>query len=358
MRHRRLLLSCAGLLATLGVVAVAILVSGFPHDRAASAAVGQCAAGPPLADGADAHDGTVFIPAGTFAMGADDQRPEERWTHSVAIDGFWIDRYEVTNAQFAAFVAATGYVTLAERGLDPATHPAMPAELLAPGSIVFIPPTDLSRGGDITQWWQYVGGANWRQPEGPGSSIEGRENHPVVHVAYEDALAYARWRGRDLPTEAQWEYAARGGLVGQDFAWGSEYQPGGRLKANAWQGIFPVMNTGEDGYIGTAPAGCFEANRYGLYDMIGNVWEWTSDWYRDGHGRDDAVNPAGPDIREIGFAPGQSPRKVIKGGSHLCAPNFCARYRPAARQPQEIDLGAGHLGFRTVLNAPGPAGNR
>jgi formylglycine-generating enzyme required for sulfatase activity len=354
MRNRSLFLSCAGLLAALSAVAAAAFVAEIPHKPAPSAAALDCAADPPMpGDEASGHDGMTFIPAGTFAMGADYQRPEERWTHSVALDGFWIDRHEVTNAQFAAFVAATGYVTLAERGLDPATHPGMPAELLAPGSIVFVPPADLGRG-DITQWWQYVAGANWRQPEGPGSSIEGRENHPVVHIAYEDALAYARWRGRDLPTEAQWEHAARGGLDGEDFAWGSEYQPGGRLKANSWQGIFPVMNTGEDGYIGTAPVGCFDANGYGLHDMIGNVWEWTSDWYRDGHAQGDAVNPTGPDLVEIGFAPGGSPRKVIKGGSHLCAPNFCARYRPAARQPQEVDLGAAHLGFRTVLNAPGP----
>ncbi len=357
MRKRRLLLSSAGLVAVLSAVIVAALVSGIPHKPAASAAAGSCAADSPLpGDDAGGHDGMVFISAGAFTMGADGQRPEERWAHRVRVDGFWIDRHEVTNAQFAAFVAATGYVTLAERGLDPATHPGLPAELLAPGSIVFIPPTDLS-GGDITQWWQYVGGADWRHPEGPGSAIAGRENHPVVHVAYEDALAYARWRGRVLPTEAQWEHAARGGLDGQDYAWGSDYQPGGRLKANSWQGIFPVMNTGEDGYVGAAPVGCFDANGYGLHDMIGNVWEWTSDWYREGHAAEEAVNPTGPNLLEIGFAPGEFLRRVIKGGSHLCAPNFCSRYRPAARQPQEVDLSAAHLGFRTVLNAPGPVEN-
>ena len=353
MKKRRLLLSCAGLLAASGAIAAA-LVLGIPQKPASSAAAGSCTADAAVAvTDAGGRDGMVFIPAGAFTMGADAWQPEERRAHRVRVDGFWIDRHEVTNAQFAAFVEATGYVTLAERGLDPATHPGMPAELLAPGSIVFIPPTDLS-GGDITQWWQYVQGADWREPEGPGSSIEGEENHPVVHVAFEDALAYARWRGRELPTEAQWEYAARGGLEGQDFAWGTEYQPGGRLKANSWQGIFPVMNTEEDGYVGTAPVGCFDANGYGLQDMIGNVWEWTSDWYRAGHAAEDAVNPTGPNLLEIGFAPGESPRRVIKGGSHLCAPNYCARYRPAARQPQEVDLGAAHLGFRTVLNAPGP----
>jgi formylglycine-generating enzyme required for sulfatase activity len=350
-KRRALLLCCIAVTAI--VSAGAALLFDLPQRNVANAATASCAAEPAPADDADAHAGMVFIPGGAFTMGADDQRPEERLAHRVRVDGFWIDRHEVTNAQFAAFVEATGYVTLAERGVDPATHPGMPAELLAPGSIVFIPPTDLG-GGDITQWWQYVQGADWREPEGPGSSIEGRENHPVVHVAYEDALAYARWRDRDLPTEAQWEYAARGGLEGEDYAWGSDYQPGGRLKANSWQGIFPVLNTEEDGYVGTAPVGCFDANGYGLYDMIGNAWEWTNDWYRDGHAAEETINPTGPNLLEIGFAPGESPRRVIKGGSHLCAPNFCARYRPAARQPQEVDLGAAHLGFRTVLNAPGP----
>jgi formylglycine-generating enzyme required for sulfatase activity len=225
----------------------------------------------------------------------------------------------------------------------------MPRELLVPGSVVFIQPTNVAGGGRITQWWQYVPGANWREPTGPGSSIAGKDNHPVVHIAYEDALAYARWRGRALPTEAQWEFAARGGRDGEDD-WSSAFDGEGKPIANTWQGIFPVYNSNEDGYGGTAPVGCFKPNGYGLYDMIGNVWEWTSDWYRPGHPREAAVNPSGPELQDLALTGGQSPSRVIKGGSFLCASNYCARYRPAARQPQEVDLGAAHLGFRTVLN--------
>ena len=234
----------------------------------------------------------AYIAGGRFMMGSERQRPEERFVHSVRVDGFWIDRHEVTNAQFRKFVEATGYVTLAERGLDPSSHVGMPKEMLVPGSVVFIKPTD-AKNGSLTKWWQYVHGANWRQPAGPGSSVAGKDNHPVVHVAYEDALAYARWRGRSLPTEAQWEFAARGGREGEDD-WSSAFDPSGKPVANTWQGLFPVQNTEEDGYAGTAPVGCFEPNGYGLYDMIGNVWEWTSDWYRPGHAREEVTNPAGP----------------------------------------------------------------
>jgi len=297
--------------------------------------------------------GMVFIHGGSFTMGADNERPEERFSHLVRVDSFWIDRTEVTNAQFAKFVEATRYVTLAERGLDPKTHPGMPENLLVPGSMLFIQPTALIRGGDLTQWWQYVKGANWRQPEGPGSSIKGKENYPVVHVSYEDALAYAHWLGRELPTEAQWEYAARGGKYDGDD-WSQAYDKDGKPIANTWQGIFPVYNTEEDGYAGTAPVGCFQPNGYGLYDMIGNVWEWTSDWYVPGHSREPATNPNGPSLLQVRIDAGMSPSKVIKGGSYLCAYNYCSRYRPTARQPQEVDLGAGHIGFRTILNAPGP----
>ncbi len=349
MKHRWFVLASIG--ATVSALFVAVLFFGA-QSRTSGAATTGCRVDAP--DGGTAGTANmVFVPAGAFTMGSDDQRPEERWAHRVEVDGFWIDRHEVTNAQFAAFVAATGHVTLAERGLDPMTHPGISAELLAPGSVVFVPPTDLS-SGDIAQWWQYVRGADWRHPTGPGSSIDGKENYPVVHVAYEDAQAYAAWRGHALPTEAQWEYAARGGLDGQAYAWGSEYSPEGRAKANSWQGIFPVLNSGEDGYDGLAPVGCFDPNGYGLEDMIGNAWEWTSDWYLEEHSREAAVNPAGPGIFDINPTNGQSPRRVIKGGSFLCAANYCARYRPAARQPQEVDLSAGHLGFRTVLNAERP----
>jgi formylglycine-generating enzyme required for sulfatase activity len=256
----------------------------------------------------------------------------------------------VTNAEFAKFVEATGYKTLAERGIDPQSHPGM-EELSDPGSVVFVQPTKVTQGGSLTQWWQYVKGANWREPQGPGSSIQGKEDHPVVHVAYEDALAYAKWRGHELPTEAQWEYAARGGAeIGDD--WSQAFDKDGKPIANSWQGIFPVYNTEQDGYVGTAPVGCFPANGYGLYDMIGNVWELTSDWYVPSHRREAALNPSGPSLLELRVAAGQSPSKVIKGGSYLCANNFCSRYRASARQPQEVDLSTGHLGFRTVLSKP------
>ena len=315
------------------------------------AALGSCAAYSGLPGDGDTA-GMAFIPAGTFSMGSNRHRPEERSTHIVRVDGFWIDRHEVTNAQFAKFVRATGYRTLAERGGDPKVHANMPKELLAPGSVAFIMPTDTKRGGRMTQWFHYIAGANWRHPEGPDSSIEDRENHPVVHVAYEDALAYARWLGRSLPTEAQWEYAARGDRQGDDD-WRSAFDADGKPIANTWQGIFPVINTEEDGYADTAPVGCFKPNGYGLYDMIGNVWEWTSDWYRPGHASTPAVEPQGPSLTDIHLAPGQLPSKVIKGGSFLCASNYCARYRPAARQPQEADLSAAHIGFRTVRNLAG-----
>jgi formylglycine-generating enzyme required for sulfatase activity len=348
MRTRVAAFIGAGLAVALGTIA-AVLAAGVGDKGAPAAALGSCAAYSGLpADDSDAA-GMAFISGGAFTMGSERHRPEERFTHIVRVDSFWIDRHEVTNAQFRKFVEATGYTTLAERGIDPRTRPGMPKELLVPGSITFIPPTDRQAGGRITQWFQYVAGANWRQPGGPGSTISGKENHPVVHVAYEDALAYARWRGRTLPTEAQWESAARGGRDGEDD-WSSAFDADGKPIANAWQGIFPVLNTNDDGYTGTAPVGCFRPNGYGLYDMIGNVWEWTSDWYRPGHPREPAVNPSGPDLRDLQLARGLSPSRVMKGGSYLCASNYCARYRPAARQPQETDLSAAHLGFRTVLN--------
>ncbi len=307
-----------------------------------------------LPEGTGATAGMVFIPAGSFVMGSERQRPEERFTHLVRVDGFWIDRHEVTNAQFKRFVEATGYVTLAERGINPKSHDALSADLKAPGSALFVTPVKFGR--DMTQWWQYVKGASWHEPEGPGSTIAGRENHPVVHVAYEDTQAYARWLGRQLPTEAQWEFAARGGARPDAPDWTAAFDKDGKPIANTWQGVFPVYNSSEDGYVGTAPAGCFKPNGYGLFDMIGNVWEWTSDWYRPGHARDAADNPAGPDLIALHLSTGEVASKVIKGGSYLCSSNYCARYRPTARQPQEVDMSAGHVGFRTVLNAAQSAG--
>jgi sulfatase modifying factor 1 len=347
----RSLLICSVGVATLVGAMIGARAIGAPENGTSPGGAGTCAtySGLPAEEQAASM---AFIAGGVFTMGSGRHRPEERFPHTVRVDGFWIDRHEVTNAQFRQFVQATGYVTLAERGLDPKTHPNVPAELLAPGSTTFVAPTD-RQGGRVTQWFQYVTGANWRQPAGPGSSTAGKDNHPVAHVAYEDALAYARWRGRSLPTEAQWEFAARGGREGEDD-WSSAFDPSGKPIANTWQGLFPVLNTEEDGHAGTAPVGCFPPNSYGLYDMIGNVWEWTSDWYHPGHPREAAVNPAGPDLTTIRISPGQPASRVIKGGSYLCAHNYCARYRPAARQPQEVDLSAAHIGFRTVLNRPGP----
>ncbi|WP_426574992.1 formylglycine-generating enzyme family protein [Aquihabitans sp. McL0605] len=290
-------------------------------------------------------------------MGSDRHYAEEAPAHQVRVDGFWIDRDPVTNAAFAAFVAGTGYLTVAERPLDPADYPGAPAENLVPGSLVFVGtpgPVDLRH---LSQWWAWAPGASWHHPEGPGSGTDGRADHPVVHVAHEDAVAYATWAGRALPTEAEWERAARGGIEGAEFAWGDDARPGGRLMCNTWNGDFPWRNDLADGYARTSPPGAFPSNGYGLHDMTGNVWEWTDDWYTSEHPADAdkpcciPTNPAGGSI-EGSLDPQQPqfaiPRKVIKGGSHLCADSYCLRYRPAARRPQMIDTGTSHLGFRTV----------
>jgi formylglycine-generating enzyme required for sulfatase activity len=297
--------------------------------------------------------GMVWVPGGAFRMGSNKHYPEERPLRYATVRGFWIDRHEVTNAQFARFVAATGYKSVAERGLSAKDYPDLPPEALVPGSMVFHePPKNARVRMNVTEWWRYVPGANWRHPSGPGSSIAGKDNHPVVHIAYADAAAYAEWLGRSLPSEAEWEFAARGGLDEKDYAWGDEMAPEGQWKANSWQGFFPFEDDASDGYHGTAPVGCFQPNGYGLFDMIGNVWEWAVDWYRAGHRFDDgAVDPRGPNKTTAGVG---GPVRVIKGGSWLCAPIFCARYRPAARQPQEVDLGASHIGFRTVLRGSPP----
>ncbi len=294
--------------------------------------------------------GMVWVPRGTFSMGSDHFYREERPLRQVTVGGFWADRTEVTNAQFAAFVAATGYQTVAERRLDPARHPGAAAETLGPGAMIFVEPASARASSlDPGSWWRYVPGASWRHPQGPDSSVVGRENHPVVDVAFADAQAYARWRGHVLPTEAEWEFAARGGIDGADYAWGHELTPGGRWQANAWQGAFPVHDEAADGYHGTAPVGCFPPNGYGAFDMIGNVWEWVTDAYEPGHGAvaNGAVDPVGPRLRRSPDP--AAPTRVIKGGSWLCASDSCGRYRPSARQPHEEDLGTTHLGFRTIL---------
>ncbi|MDH3683271.1 MAG: formylglycine-generating enzyme family protein [Acidimicrobiia bacterium] len=299
----------------------------------------------------------VWIEGRAFRMGSDAHYPEEAPVHSVTVDGFWMSPTTVTNAQFAEFVADTGYVTVAERPLDPADFPGAPVENLVPGSLVFTMtrgPVDLRH---LSQWWTWTPGASWRHPEGAGSSIDERLDHPVVHVAHEDAAVYATWAGRCLPTEAEWEYAARGGVEGKAFVWGDEAVPDGQYLANFWQGDFPYRNSQADGFTGTAPVGSFPPNPYGLYDMAGNVWEWTDDWYAESHPADPdkpccvPVNPRGPSV-EASYDPDQPqfqiPRKVIKGGSFLCADNYCQRYRPAARRPQMIDTGMSHVGFRTI----------
>jgi formylglycine-generating enzyme len=302
-------------------------------------------------------DSMVQIPDGAFRMGSDAHYPEERPAHRVKVDGFWIDRYAVTNADFAAFIAATGYLTFAERPLDPALYPGAKPELLKPGSAVFRMPKRPVRPRDFLDWWEYTPGADWRRPEGPGSSTIGRENEPVVHVAFEDAAAYAAWAGKDLPTEAEWEYAARGGLDGAEYCWGDAFTPEGRWMANTWQGEFPWRNHVEDGFAERAPVGAFPPNGYGLFDMAGNVWQWTKDWYAAGHAHDPGQpccaprNPQGVAEERSYDAAQPGPRvgrKVIKGGSYLCAPNYCQRYRPAARYPQMIDTTTSHIGFRCV----------
>jgi formylglycine-generating enzyme required for sulfatase activity len=300
----------------------------------------------------------VRVPGGRFTMGSDDHYPEEAPAHAVEVDGFAIDRTQVTNAAFAAFVQATAHLTVAERPLDPADYPGAPAENLVPGSLVFTPPPGPVDLRHLNQWWTWVPGACWQRPEGPGSTWEDRADHPVVHVAHEDALAYARWAGGDLPSEAEWEYAARGGLEGAAFTWGDDPRPHGRMMANHWDGPdFPWRSTGASGFDGTAPVGSFPANGFGLSDMAGNVWEWTDDWYAAAHPSTPdkpccvPTNPRGGD-RDGSFDPAQPqftvPRKVIKGGSYLCADNYCLRYRPAARRPQMVDTGMSHLGFRCV----------
>jgi formylglycine-generating enzyme required for sulfatase activity len=302
----------------------------------------------------DHHD-PVELAGGEFVMGSDQHYPEESPAHRVRVDPFAIDRQQVTNAAFAGFVEATGYVTVAERPLDAAEYPDAPAENLVPGSLVFTPtpgPVDLRH---LSQWWTWTPGAAWRSPEGPGSTIADRWTHPVVHVAHEDAVAYATWAGGRLPTEAEWEFAARGGLEGATFTWGDEPRPGGRIMANTWDGTdFPWRSSGESGFVRTAPVGSFPPNGFGLDDMAGNVWEWTDDWWTEHRPDSDKPccvpnNPRGGDL-ESSFDPAQPqfrvPRKVIKGGSHLCADNYCLRYRPAARRPQMIDTGMSHIGFR------------
>jgi formylglycine-generating enzyme len=293
-------------------------------------------------------EGMVRIPGGTFWMGSENGQSDEKPVHQVFLDGFWMDRTEVTNEQFAGFIQATGYVTTAERKPDPKDFPGAPAEKLVAGSLVFSPPPTEVGLDNHAAWWSYVSQANWRQPEGPDSSIQGREKHPVVQVSWEDAAAYARWAGKRLATEAEWEYAARGGLEHQLYAWGKEQIPHGTWQANIWQGQFPMENTRDDGFRGTAPVASFPPNGYGLYDMAGNVWEWCADWYLpDYYARSPLRNPRGPDSSFDPNEPGVS-KRVQRGGSYLCSDVYCVGYRPAARMKCSPDTSLSHTGFRCV----------
>ena len=308
-------------------------------------------------------DDMVWIPGGRFRMGSDSHYPEEAPAHDVVVSGFWIDRTPVTNRQFAAFVAATGHVTVAEVAPRAEDYPGALPDLLQPGSLVFMPTPGPVPLDNWTQWWQWTFGADWRHPTGPDSSIDGLMDHPVVHVALADVEAYAAWAGKDLPTEAEWEYAGWGGNSGHEFAWGGALEPGGRHMANLWQGPFPHGNTMADGYLRTSPVGTYPPNGFGLYDMVGNVWEWTADWYSPRHAAEPGKTCCAPEnprggSREASIDPAQPdipiPRRVIKGGSHLCAPAYCRRYRPAARHAQAIDSAASHVGFRCVRRGRGP----
>ena len=316
---------------------------------------------------AASRDDMIFVPGGTFRMGSDKHYPEEAPVHRVTVGGFWIDRTPVTNRQFKAFVRATGHKTFAELPPDPKDYPGALPHMLFAGSLVFTPPDRPVDLRDWSQWWQFTKGADWRHPYGPKSNINALDNHPVVHVSFSDAQAYAQWAGKELPTEAEWEFAARGGLDGAEFAWGDEFTPGGKQMANTWQGQFPHQNENKDGFERASPVTAFPPNGYGVHDMIGNVWEWTTDFYSLKHEAEKSQtgspkaccipeNPRGG-LEEASYDPCQPqikiPRKVIKGGSHLCAPVYCRRYRPAARHAEPVDTSTSHVGFRCVVRSVG-----
>lgn len=316
-----------------------------------------------VAPDTNAPPGMVWIPGGEFAMGTEDPTdmvcggpdpmPDARPIHRVYVDGFWMDATEVTNEEFGRFVRSTGYVTVAERKPRAEDFPGAAAQMLVPGSIVFTPTLEPVPLSDFLQWWRYIPGANWRHPEGGGSTILGREKFPVVHVAYEDVEAYARWAGKRLPTEAEWEFAARGGLKGKPYTWGEELKPGGKWMANIYEGRFPMNDTAADGFAGAAPVGQFSPNGYGLFDMAGNVWEWCSDWYRPDYyaeissGGQIARNPQGPAESFDPTEPGQ-PKRVHRGGSFLCTDQYCTRYMVGSRGRGEPSTGSNHVGFRCV----------
>ena len=357
-----------------GVVALALVIGacGSAPEPAAAPARGAAAGGfEPTVPGSAAAPGEppkgmVWIPGGEFSMGAQDEpgagdvgmraTDDARPIHRVRVDGFWMDTTVVTNDQFAEFVKATGYVTIAERTPTAEQFPDAPKENLVAGSVVFAPPDHPVPLNDHFQWWRYVPGANWRHPEGPGSGLETRGSYPVVHVAFEDAQAYAAWAGKRLPTEAEFEFAARGGLAGKPYVWGDEMMPQGRHQANTHQGRFPVNDTAEDGHHGIAAVAQYPANGYGLFDMAGNVWQWTSDWYQPDYyatlAATDRVaqNPRGPETSFDPSEPGVR-KRVMRGGSYLCTPQYCSRYAVGTRGKGDIDTGTNHLGFRLVKDA-------
>src|SRR5262245_32859442 len=326
-------------------------------DLSSESEVGPYTHGSSTARGNPNTEGMIRIPGGTFRMGSDKHYAEEAPIHRVTVGEFRIDPHPVTNRQFKEFVNATRHVTFAEIPPDPKDYPGARPHMLFAGSLVFTPPNHPVDLRDWSQWWTFLKGACWRHPYGPNSNIKGLDDHPVVHLAFSDALAYAKWAGKELPTEAEWEFAARGGLEDTEFAWGEEFMPGGRQMANTWHGEFPLQKNA-NGHERTSPVKTFPPNGYGLYDMIGNVWEWTTDWYSSKHTADapkaccipenprggseaDSYDQCQPNIR--------IPRKVLKGGSHLCAPNYCRRYRPAARHAQPIDTSTSHVGFRCIV---------
>ena len=316
---------------------------GMPTRAAAIASAGEIAKGE--ADTA----GMVYIKGGGFLMGSDDF-PDSRPLHQVVINDFWMDEHEVTNAEYAQFVKETGYKTIAERPLNPADYPGVPLDKLVPGSAVFTPTSQPVNLQNPLAWWSYEAGASWQSPEGKTSGIKGRENHPVVHISYEDAMAYANWAGKRLPTEAEWEFAAQGGKGNRTYYWGKELKPNNKWVANIYQGSFPDNNTKEDGYAAAAPVKSFPANPYGLYDMDGNVWEWCSDFYRpDYYAKSPSSNPTGPTDSYDPDEPGVV-KRVQRGGSFLCSDQYCIRYKAGSRGKGEVTSGSNNLGFRCVVS--------
>jgi sulfatase modifying factor 1 len=344
---------------TAAVLAACASPTPAPPPSAAPASPTPAARMNPPDPPGPAPEGMSWIPGGTFWMGCDHPGMEDaRPYHLVYVDGFWMDKTEVTNEEYARFVKATGYVTIAERKPDAKDFPGAPPENLVPGAVVFAPPNRPVRLDNHYQWWTYLPGANWRHPEGPKSSLKGREKHPVVHVAYPDAVAYAEWAGKRLPTEAEWEFAARGGQDRKIYVWGDEIKPGGRWMANIWQGHFPNEDRGEDGYRSTAPVAAFPVESFGLYDMSGNVWEWCSDWYRPDYYQTLAAagvprNPPGPADSFDPQEPGTK-KRVNRGGSYLCSDEYCSRYVLGSRGKGDVDTGTSNLGFRCVRAVAAP----